>query len=207
MQAAVQAAGRGAARGPSLPKRRPGQRLKPRASWRVSRCRLQSRLSRRRRPLPGCGSHCWTTYPAPTTGWAPVGKCSVRPTSRNCLTSFGLGWSLSTLASFLARGQQALTQTAAGVQQRLEFLQQEGGLTAKEAAKTIGDGFGYTLGYTSISKLQEALQQLREAGLCAVQVRMMLKRNCRVLLTTPSTVRTVRRKLNCLRGARAFARV
>ncbi len=34
----------------------------------------------------------------------------------------GIGWSPSTLASFVAKGDRALTQTAAGVQLRLDFL-------------------------------------------------------------------------------------
>ncbi len=57
----------------------------------------------------------------------------------------GIGWSPSTLASFVAKGRQALTSTAAGVQLRLDFLQQEGGLTAEEAAKAFGFSLGPTL--------------------------------------------------------------
>ena len=109
-----------------------------------------------------------------------------------------IGWSPSTLASFVAKGRDALTQTAAGVQQRLDFLQREGGLTTEEAARSFGFGFGFTLGYTPISALQRGMEQLQAAGLGAEGVRRVLRRCCQVLTTSPQAFE---RRLNCLRGA------
>ena len=111
-----------------------------------------------------------------------------------------IGWSPSTLASFVARGRNALTQTAAGVQQRLDFLQREGGLTAEEAAKAFGASFGYTIGNTPISSLQRGLEQLQAAGLSTELVRKVLRRNCQVLTKTPLKFKE---KLECLQGAKS----
>ncbi len=114
-------------------------------------------------------------------------------------TLLGIGWSPSTLASFVAKGPNALTQTAAGVQQGLNYLQQEGGLTAEEAARAFGLSFGYMLGYNKISTLQQGLEQLRAAGLSAGRVRQVLRHECRILTTTPLIFK---KKLDCLQGAK-----
>ncbi len=114
-------------------------------------------------------------------------------------TLLGTGWTPSMLASFVTKGHGALTQTAARVQLRLDFLRQEGGLTAEEAAKTFGFSFGHMLGYTRISTLQQGLEQLRATGLSAVQVRKVLRRNCGILTVTPLVFK---KKLDCLQGAK-----
>ncbi len=116
-------------------------------------------------------------------------------------TLLGIGWSPSKLASFVAKGRQALTQTAAGVQLRLDFLRQEAGLTAEQAAKAFGVSFGYTLGHTKISSLQRGLEQLRATGLSAEQVRGVLKGNCQILTATPLLFK---KKLDCLQGVMIF---
>ena len=71
-----------------------------------------------------------------------------------------------------------------GVQQRLDFLQREGGLTAEEAARSFGRSFGYTMGHTQISTLQRGLEQL-QAGFSAEQVRKVLRQSCHVLTKSP----------------------
>ena len=116
----------------------------------------------------------------------------------------GLGWSLTALESFVVKGNIALTQTAAGVRLRLDFLQQEGGLTPEEAAKAFGSGFGCMIGQIKISNLQRGLKQLQARGLSAHRVRSALKLNCQVLTATPSLLQ---KKLDCLRGAKAFCSV
>lgn len=116
----------------------------------------------------------------------------------------GLEWSLAKLTSFVGRGRTALTQNAAGVRLRLDFLQHEGGLTAEEAAKAFGSGFSHSIGKISISSLQRGLEQLQATGLNADRVRSVLKQNCQVLTATPSLLRE---KLDCLRGARVCCSV
>ncbi len=116
-------------------------------------------------------------------------------------TLLGIGWSPSTLASFVARGYHGLTKTAAGVQLRLNFLQQEGGLTAEEAAKTFSRGCGHILGDAKISTLHRGLEQLRATGLSAERVRKVLRRNCQLLCKSPLDFQ---KKLDCLQGVKIF---
>ncbi len=145
---------------------------------------LLTHLSRSRRGLPPDGHSHWAA--------------DVQQLLHMLL---GLGWSPSTLASFVEKGNNALSQTAAGVQLRLEFLQREGGLTAEEAAKAFGFSFGYTMGYTPISSLQRGVEQLREAGLTAAQLRSVLKYRCSLLSKSPHGLKL---KLDCLRGMISF---
>lgn len=70
------------------------------------------------------------------------------------------GLSFPQLAAYVANGNFAVSQNAADVQLRLDFLQQEGDLTAEESAKAFGASFGYVLGRTSIDSLQRGLKQL-----------------------------------------------
>ncbi len=114
-------------------------------------------------------------------------------------TLLGIGWGPSTLASFVAKGPNALNQTAAGVQLRLNYMQQEGGLTAEEATRAFGLSFGYMLGCTKVSTLQQGLEQLRAARLSTERVRNVLRQNCRALTITPQLFK---KKLDCLQGAK-----
>ncbi len=145
---------------------------------------LVTHLSRSRRGLPPNGHLHWAAE-----------------VEQLLHTLLGIGWSPSTLASFVAKGRNALTQTPAGVQLRLDFLQQEGGLTAEEAAKTFGLGFGHMLGKAKISTLHGGLEQLRATGLSAEQVSKVLRRTCQVLYISPPVFK---KKLDCLQGVKIF---
>ena len=143
---------------------------------------LVAHLSRSRRGLPPDGHLHWPAQ-----------------VEQLLHTLLGLGWSPSTLASFVAKGRQALAQTAAGVQLRLDFLQREGGLTAEEASKAFGCNFGHVLGLTKISTMQRGLEQLQVTGLNAAQVRRVLMQKCQVLAKSPLEFQ---KKLDCLQGAK-----
>ncbi len=108
------------------------------------------------------------------------------------------GWSLPGLSSVVSVRTFALTPTAAEVQLRLDFLQREGGFTAQEAAKAIGNPGNFQICWTPISTLQGRLKQLQSLGFSAAQLRNVFRHNCRILATKASTMRT---KLDCLRGA------
>ncbi len=141
---------------------------------------LVTHLSRSRRGLPPDGHLHWAAE-----------------VEQLLHTLLGIGWPPATLAAFVAKAHGALTQTTAGVQLRLKFLRQEGGLTAEEAAKTFRFSFGHILGHTRISTLHQGLEQLRATGINGEQVRKVLRRSCRVLTATP----LFKKKLDCLQGA------